>query len=227
MSIKSIEITPDACDEYRYLLSKEYPDKAALKLVGDRHRLSRIERNCLFRGIVDDETAVARRRKLVLSDEVRGSCLGIDWYNVLITAETYLKGGTLFLADDGVTRDAAAVHGSWRRSPLTALATDVIVSALSRLEPGRIDVFLDSPVAFSGELAAEVRLFIGEMVPGAACAVALAASADWPLKHYHGIVASSDSVVLDSAMKVLDLPRHALEWRYGFTPAPIGGRRSP
>jgi hypothetical protein len=227
MSITSRQITPEACDEYRYLLAKGYPDKAALKLVGDRHRLSRLERNCLFRGIVDDETAETRRRKMVSPDGARGSGLGIDWYNVLITAETYLKGGVLFLADDGVTRDAAAVHGSWRRSPVTGPATDAIVSALGRIGPGRIDVFLDSPVAFSGELAAELRGRIGEAVPGAACTVALAASADWPLKRYQGIVASSDSVVLDSAAKALDLPRHALEWRYGFKAAPIGGRRSP
>jgi hypothetical protein len=227
MSITSRPITLEACDEYRYLLSKGYSDKAALKLVGDRHRLSRIERNCLFRGIVDDETAETRRRKMVLPDGARGSSLGIDWYNVLITAETYLKGGVLFRADDGVTRDAAAVHGSWRRSPVTGPATDAIVSALGRIGPSRIDVFLDSPVAFSGELAAELRSRIGQAVPGAACAVALAASADWPLKRYQGIVASSDSVVLDSAAKVLDLPRHALEWRYGFKAAPIGGHRSP
>ncbi len=227
MSITSIQITPEACDEYRYLLSKGYPETAALKLVGDRHRLSRLERNCLFRGIVDDGTAESRRRKMVLPDEARGSCLGIDWYNVLITAETYLKGGMVFLADDGVTRDAAAVHGSWRRSAMTGPATDAVVSALGRMEPGRIDVFLDSPVAFSGELAAELRCRVGEAVQSAACTVSLAASADWPLKRYEGIVASSDSVVLDSAGKVLDLARHALEWRYGFIPAPIGRQRSP
>ena len=227
MSITSIEITPEAYGEYRFLLSRGYPAKGALKLVGDRHRLSRLERNCLFRGTVDDETAETRGRKMIPPGGACGASLGIDWYNVLITVETYLKGGVLFLADDGVTRDAAAVHGSWRPSPVTETATDSIVSALRRIGPGRIDVFLDAPVAFSGELAAELRGRIGEAVPGAAYDVALAASADWPLKRYQGIVASSDSVVLDSASKVLDLARHALEWRFGFNPAPIGGRRSP
>jgi hypothetical protein len=224
MSIISTSITAQACEEYRYLLSREYPDTAALKLVGDRHRLSRIERNCLFRGIVDSTTAETRRRKRVDPDQVHGASLGIDWYNVLITVETYLKGGVLFLADDEATRDAAAVHGSWRRSAATGPATEAIVSALGRLGPERINVFLDSPVAFSGELAADLRGRIAEAVPTAACAVELAASADWPLKRYPGIVASSDSVVLDSAARVFDLPRHALAWRYGFTPAPIGGR---
>jgi len=164
---------------------------------------------------------------MVHPEEVRGGSLGIDWYNVLITVETYLKGGVLFLSDDGVTRDAAAVHGSWRRSAVTGPAVDAVVSALGRISPDRVDVFLDSPIAFSGELAAELRGRIGAALPGTACEVTLAASADWPLKRYPGVVASSDSVVLDSAARVLDLPRIALEWRYGFTPSPIGGRRSP
>ena len=60
------------------------------------------------------------------------------------------------------------------------------------------------------KLAAALRGRIGEVVPGAAYEVALAASADWPLKRYRGIVASSDSVVLDCASKVLDLPRERL-----------------
>lgn len=227
MSIISTGISPEACEEYRFLLSRGYPDTAALKLVGDRHRLTRIERNCLFRGIIDDAAAESRMRKMIAADDVRSSSLGIDWFNVLITIETYLKGGTLFLADDGVTRDAAAVHGSWRRSPVTGPALDAILATLGRMGPRRIDVFLDAPVAHSGELASELRSSLEEGLPEASCAVELAASADWPLKRYAGIVASSDSVVLDSAMKVLDLPRHALAWRYGFTPRRIGDRRAP
>jgi len=198
-----------------------------LKLVGDRHRLSRVERNCLFRGIVDDATADSRTRKWATPDEVRGSSLGVDFFNVLITVETYLKGGMLFLADDGATRDAAAMHGSWRRSAVTDTALDAVLAALGRMGPDRIDAYLDSPVAHSGELAAVLRDRIARSVPQASCAVELAASADWPLKRYRGIVASSDSVVLDSAVRVLDLPRHALAWRYGFTPERIGGRPAP
>lgn len=227
MSIISIVIPHDACDEYRYLLTRGYPDVAALKLVGDRHRLSRMERNCLFRGVVETGKSEHRCRKIVRPDEVRGASLGLDWYNILITVETYLRGGVLFLADDGVTRDAAAAHGSWRRSPVTGPATDAIVAALGRLQPARIDVFLDSPVAHSGELASELRGRIGEALPEASSDISLSASADWPLKRYAGIVASSDSVVLDSAERVLDLPRHALAWRYGFTPSPVGAPRGP
>ncbi len=216
-----------ACEEYRYLLTHGYPEKAALKLVGDRHRLSRLERNCLFRGTVDPAIAATRLRKIVMPDAVRGRPLGVDWYNVLRTVETYLAGGVLFLADDGITRDAAAVHGSWRRSARTPPATEALLATIARLGPGRVDVYLDAPVAFSGELAGELRGAIRGMIPASACEVGLAASADWPLKRYEGIVASSDSVVLDSAAAAIDLPRLALEQRYGFSPPPLDGRRSP
>jgi len=227
MSRNTIVVKTEACEEYRYLLAHGYAEKAALKLVGDRHRLPKLERNCLFRGTVVPETAATRLRKIVAPEAVRGRPLGVDWYNVQITVETYLAGGVLFLADDGITRDAAAVHGSWRRSARTAPATEALLAAIARLEPGRIDVYLDAPVAFSGDLAGELREAIRAAIPGAASEVALAASADGPLKRYEGIVASSDSVVLDAAAEAIDLPRLALDWRYGFSPPPLDGPRSP
>jgi hypothetical protein len=48
--------------------------------------------------------------------------------------------------------------------------------------------------------------------------VSLSRSADFPLKTYQGTVASSDSVILDAALEVFDLPRHTLRIRYSFTP---------
>jgi hypothetical protein len=227
MSRNSIVANSRACGEYRYLLTHGYAEKAAIKLVGDHHRLSRLERNCLFRGIVDPAIAATRLLKIVRPDAVHGRPLGVDWYNVLITVETYLAGGVLFLADDGITRDAAAVHGSWRRSPRTPPATDALLAAIAGLDPGRIDVYLDAPIAFSGELAGELRGAIRAAIPGAACDVVLAASADGPLKRYEGIVASSDSVVLDCAVATIDLPRLALDRRFGFSPPPLDGPHAP
>jgi hypothetical protein len=213
----------EACDDYRWLLARGYPAAAALKLVGDRHRLPRVERNALFRGAFDPVAAAARRRKLVDPDAVRGRPLAVDWYNVLITVETYLAGGTLFLADDGVVRDAAAVHGSWRRGPRTEPATGALAAALARLGPSRLDVFVDAPVAFSGELAGELRASLAAAVP-VPVEVSLAASADGPLKRYGGVVASSDSVVIDAATAAVDLPRLALALGWGFSPSTLDGR---
>jgi hypothetical protein len=214
MSISKFE---SAYNDYKYLKNRGFPEKASLKLIGDKYRLTRMGRNSLFRGVMDDETAVARKHKSASVDMVRGAELGIDWYNVLITVESYLRGSILFLSDDGVLRDSSAIHGNYRKSAVTAKALPEIVRTLSDLAPLRIDIFLDSPIAFSGQMAEEIRTELARK-GGPPFSVELAQSADYPLKSYKGIVASSDSVVLDSASLVFDLPRHVLESSFSFTP---------
>jgi hypothetical protein len=206
----------EACAEYKYLREKGYPEKATLKLVGDKHRLTRMQRNSMFRGIVVEALAGPRRRKIVRPADVPGSSLGIDWYNVLITVESYLRGLPVFISDDGIVRDSSATHGSYRRSDLTARALQEIAGELTIMAPSRIDVFLDAPIAFSGLMAEEVRRKIGE-IP-CPVQVSVAHSADYPLKSYIGIVASSDSVILDSAPRILDLPRVVLQQCFQFIP---------
>jgi len=205
-----------ALDDYRYLREKRYPEKASLKLVGDKHRLSRVERNTLFRGVIPEEIAVARKRKLMPPETLKGQSLGIDWYNVLITVESFLGGLPLFISDDGVTRDSSSTHGSYRRTAITDRALDSIFEALRDLAPGRMDAFLDSPIAFSGLMADEARNRLARLqIP---FLVTLEHTADYPLKSYDGIVASSDSVILDCAQRVFDLPRFVVQARFHSTP---------
>jgi hypothetical protein len=206
--------------DYRYLKERGFPDKAALKLVGDRYRLSRTGRNCLFRGVIVGAVADSRSRKSVSSHEVEGNALGVDWYNVLITVESHLRGTVLFIADDGLLRDSSAAHGSYRRSALTERAVQEILSAVRSLRPRRVDAFLDSPIAHSASMAEELRSLLGG-IPGLGVKVDLAHTADFPLKTYEGIVATSDSVILDSSTRVFDLARFALERGFGFTPLPL------
>jgi len=205
-----------AYEDYRFLRERDYPEKATLKVVGDRYRLTRSERNSLFRGVLPEKTAEARKRKRARPADIAGENLGVDWYNVLITVESYLRGAPLFLADDGMVRDTAAAHGSYRSTDITENAIREILRGISSLAPGRVDVFLDSPIAFSGIMAEDVRK--RSTVLPCPCAVSVAYTADFPLKSYEGIVASSDSVILDSARRVFDLPRHLLEQAFGFTP---------
>jgi len=206
----------EACATYKYLLEKGYPEKATLKLVGDRHRLSRVERNCIFRGVMRATVAENRAKKIVTEADVVEQPIAIDWYNVLITVESYLKGVPLFLAEDGVIRDASATHGSYRHTAVTDRALEEIMAVIAMLGPARIDAYLDAPIAFSGLMAERVR----ERLRDIACPseVSLAHSADYPLKNARGIVATSDSVILEKAPRVLDLARCVLRRRFGFIP---------
>jgi hypothetical protein len=209
----------EACSTYKLLREKGYPEKATLKLVGDRHRLSRTQRNCLFRGVIADGTALRRRARLVAAAAVSGQVLALDWYNVLITVESYLRGETLFLSDDGVVRDASATHGSYRTGALTPRAMEEIMAMITRLSPSRVEVYLDLPIAFSARMAEELRSRLAALPCDSN--VALARSADYPLKASDGIVASSDSAVLDGCGRAIDLARVVLEDRFGFSPPAV------
>ncbi len=84
--MKSLPINfGDAATDYLYFLDRRYPQKASLKLIGDRYRLSGIERSMLFRGISASGIARTRNKKLVSDECVSGNWLMIDVYNTLIT----------------------------------------------------------------------------------------------------------------------------------------------
>jgi len=208
-----------ACATYRLLREMGYPEKATLNLVGDRHSLSRIQRNCMFRGVVASATAARRKLKIVATAAVAGQSIALDWYNVLITVESYLQGHVLYCADDGVVRDASETHGSYRSGPLTSRAMDEIITEIARLRPGRVDAFLDMPIAFSGLMAEALRSRLA--VLSCAGEVSLAQSADYPLKASAGIVATSDSALLDSCSRVLDLAGTVLAARFSFHPPAV------
>lgn len=205
----------NAIADYRFLKNRGYPDKAALKLVSDRHRLTGVERNCLFRAVFSDADCRSRRQKLVGPGVVSGRTLGVDWYNVLITVESYLKGYPVFLSDDGYLRDSSGVHGSYRPGKVTDQAIEKILAGLSRLKLRGLELFLDSPISFSGDMAESLRTRIANTL-AVAFAVTVSPSADYPLKAFDGVVATSDSSIIDKerVREVLDLSRYVLEASY-------------
>ncbi len=211
----------EALQDYRYLKNRDFPEKAALKLVGDRWRLNALERNCLFRAVFAENHCRLRRAKLVSPEAVGGQALGVDWYNVLITVESYLKGYPVFLADDGLLRDSSGVHGSYRPGKVTETALGRILETIAGLAPARLELFLDAPISFSGAMAEDLRRRAGTDCP---VEVSVSPSADYPLKSFPGVVATSDSSIIDRAAirRVLDLARFVLERGYGARIAPVG-----
>ena len=206
----------DAIEDYRYLKNRGYPDKAALKLVSDHHRLNSVLRNCLFRAIFSYSDCENRKAKLITAGDIEGHVLGVDWYNVLITVESYLKGFPVFISDDGLVRDSSGVHGSYKPGKTTERAIDEILSRITALKPSRIELFLDSPISFSGDMAEELRGRLSR-IPSIPYSVSVFPSADYPLKSFDGIVATSDSSIIDrdQVQQVFDLARHAVETSFG------------
>ena len=97
-----------AAREYLWMLTRGYPQKGSLKLVGDKFMLSRDMRQILYRGICSEERAAERIGKI--GSIRKGDLVLVDTYNVLFTINNYLLGKPLFISNDGMLRDAGEMR---------------------------------------------------------------------------------------------------------------------
>lgn len=193
-----------AVADLAWLLTHGYADKSGLKLVGDRYDLTARQRLAVWRSSCSDQALAHRETTCAPVDQIRGRPLGIDGYNVLITVESALSGGLILIGRDGCYRDLAGIHGTYHRVDETLPALELIIRFVDGLQPLRIDWYLDRPVSNSGRLKVLLadhleRRRIAVKLRGTATAwnIELVANPDAVLATYDGIVASSDSFVLD------------------------------
>ena len=76
----------------------------------------------------------------------------IDGLNIIITLETALSHSLVLRGDDGVLRDVAGLHGTYRIIDKTAKAIKLILQTLSNLDVRNATFILDKPVSNSGSL---------------------------------------------------------------------------
>ena len=145
-----------AVRDYAALRNRGYPERALLKLVSDRYRLTGWERTALFRGVFP-AAASARRRRCITKRIVRRTVL-IDGYNVLYTISNYLFGRELFLATDGLLRDAGESYDQAPDEVPLHRAADLLVDLFDEKRPSYVELLLDSPKSHSGELTPNSRL---------------------------------------------------------------------
>jgi len=195
-----------AAKDFRYLLNRGYPRRAALELVGNRYQLTYDERHLLHRGVFSNEDAGSRREKLVPIKALRGRDLAIDGHNVLITVEAALSGRPLILADDGFIRDISGLSGNFRKSGQTEQAILLILNVLKKAKPHHILFLFDAPISKSGVLAREVRARMErEGLSGDARAEPVP---EKTLIGFPGIVATSDTAIIDQSNELIDLAGH-------------------
>jgi len=184
-----------AVEEYSWLLSRDYAEDSALALVGNRHDLTERQRMAVRRTACSDQAMQRRRATLIPAPRCRRRRLGIDGYNLLITVESALSGGPILLARDACYRDLASIHGTYRKVEETIPALRLIVARIAELGPAAVDWYLDKPVSNSGRLKA----LLAEIVESARepWNIELLDNPDLALSKYDGVVASSDSWILD------------------------------
>lgn len=192
-----------AVHELSWLLERGYAEPSALALVGDRHRLRKRQRDAVRRSACSDAAARQRHERRIDPTELRGRTLAIDGFNVLITLEAAIAGAPLFRGRDGVLRDIASVHGSWRQVESTAAALAGIAAFAREHEIAGATWYLDRPVANSGRLAATIERSADTADLG--WTARLVFDPDAALRASEAVVASADAIVLDGCGAWIDL----------------------
>jgi hypothetical protein len=192
-----------SAEDFRYLLNRGYPRKAALELVGNRYALTFDERHLLHRGVFSDSDSKSRRKKIIPVTDIKNKDLAVDGHNILITIEAALSGRPLVLADDGFVRDISGLSGSFKQSKTTEKAIQLITNVLKKWKPHKTLFLLDAPISMSGKLAQEFRNKLKrEYLPGDALAVKVPEKI---LIGFPGVISTSDTAIIDQSRKILDL----------------------
>ncbi len=186
----------EALADFSLLLSKDYADKSALKLVGDRFGLTQRQRLAVMRSACSDQQRQSRLSRKVHVADLPGRALAIDGYNLLITIEAAMSGGLIFQGRDGCCRDLASIHGTYRRVEETIPALELIGAFLAEIGIADSLWLLDSPVSNSGRLKTLITDLAREH--HWPWHIRLSINPDAELKTADQIVVTTDSVILDA-----------------------------
>jgi len=207
--MENFNIPRKAIEDLRYFLSKRYEITQALTWVGNRYQLSKKQRQALQRGVCSPAKARSRLQKKQGLWRLREAYLGIDGHNVIITIESALQNKPLLLADDGFIRDISEISSNYRPTAITQKALTLVLRTLSIYQPKQVDWFFDAPLSRSGELAATVRAGLkAYRLKGNAQAVAVP-------EHFlpaYPLVATSDSVLIDTCTEAIDLAGEVIKF---------------
>ena len=202
-TIPGSERLQDAAIDFHYLLNEGFPRKTSLELIGNRYGLPFDQRHILHRGIFSDSDAKARKGKRVSLQSLRNRKVAIDGHNVLITVEAALAGRPLVSSNDGFIRDISGLSGNFRKTKLTDEAISLVLDVLKRARPLYSLFLFDAPISKSGLLAYEVREHLKKKgLPGEALAIKVP---ERVLFEFSGIIATSDTAIIDRSEAVFDL----------------------
>ncbi|MCG8568811.1 MAG: DUF434 domain-containing protein [Spirochaetes bacterium] len=202
----------NAISDYYYLINKKYPQKAILKLIGDRYQLDKRQRSVLYRGVYNcEENELQNQKKCQLT---ANDIVYIDFYNVFLTIAHYLTGVPCFISSDSFLRDCGESHGRLPTKEIGTQTFSLLYDYLKVINPKQINFILDRPISFSKKQADEIETELkNRSMEGSAIT---AKSADYLLKQVKtGKIATADSVIIrNSYVSVVDLAANVLSANY-------------
>jgi hypothetical protein len=205
----------DSVHDLIWLLDRGYPKKPSIDIVGNKYRMNHQERMILYRGVFDTEGASRRKKKLIDPFISPPERLFIDFYNVLLTIFSYLRGMPVFRALDGYLRDTSELFGKFKLETIIRRCIDLVVDYIKDLNAIEyIGIFLDRP-RNGGRDIEKLKSYIedkAEEIPQSVV-VRVVTSVDSEIKlesTSDTAVATSDSEIIERAEKVIDIPGHII-----------------
>lgn len=207
----NIDILYRAARDLSELLTKGYAENGSLKLVGDHFQLKSRQRKALMRIAIPEQTVESIQRKQLSEKDVAGNALAVDGFNILIFTESLLGHGFLFEGMDGVFRDIASIHGTYKKVLETGRAVQVLGNTFSDLRISQVTWYLDAPVSNSLRL----KNYLTDQpwaAEGATWDVQVIQDPDARLKNEKNkIVCTNDRVILERTTGWFNLSRFLVQ----------------
>lgn len=215
-----------AASDYRWLREHGYPESPSLKLVGDKHRLSRTARNILYRSVIPVQVAENRRRRLIPLEAsshmgLGGRTLVVDAYNVVLTVLNYRLGHPVFRCADDLIRDAGGAKRRVNRLTVFLSVLDELASLLIAAGPNRAELYFDRPFSGSETHAAAMDASAADAAALIDCRLvdhADRAVVEAVRSASDAVLCSSDSGIIDATEAPLaDIADRLLATTYGVS----------
>lgn len=200
-----------AAQDLSYLLKRGYGENSGLKIVGDRFRLNARQRKALLR-LVSAPSAIEKRlSRQIPASSLKDEVIVIDGFNLIIFVESVLSNGIILACMDGVYRDIASVHGSYKRVVETGAALDLLGQVFEKLAVAEVRWLLDAPVSNSGRLKQFLEASSGQYTYS--WSVDLVPDPDKTLVGLSEdvVAVSSDSWILDRVSQWVNLNAYLIE----------------
>jgi hypothetical protein len=210
-----------AVEDLHWLLSRGYPEKASLQLVGDRYNLAQRQRKAVSSSTTDQKSLLSRRQREISLEAALTSSWAVDGFNLLVTLEVASRGEVVLLGQDGCCRDLASMHGRYRCTEATEVVVRELAKTWESWGVGSVLWWLDRPVSNSGRLASLLRSVSEEF--GLDWSVELVPDPDPLLKVTEAVVLSSDAAILDVCTQWCNVTRSLLELREGVNWVDLSG----
>ncbi len=189
-----------AVEDMQYMLSREYPEKAASDLVGNRYRLKTRQIQALRGASASIQQLDNRQLKHVDISDLKDKTVYLDGFNVLILLESLLSEAYVFEGLDGCIRDLSGVHGTYKRVNQTLRAVELVASFYRKNQIHQLVWIFDKPVSNSGRIKQIVLEFAEEH------------HLNWEADLQYNpdkFLAESSAIVISSDAWILD---HCKEW---------------